>query len=530
MSGRGAVSARGAASGAAGAAATVSDEPVVPNRSLIVLCIMTATVMNSLDTTIANVALPHMQGSVSASQDQISWVLTSYIVAAAIMTPMTGWLSGRFGRKAVFMVGVAGFTIASALCGLAQSLLEIVLFRLLQGMFGAVLIPLSQAVLLDIYPQRQHGQAMAMWGAGAMLGPIMGPALGGWLTDNLSWRWVFYINLPFGILALLGIFLFIGGGKTDTPKRLDFIGFFTLSLGIGALQMMLDRGEVQDWFSSREIWIEAVLAALGFYWCAVQTATSPNPFIPRGLLADANFMACSFFGFMLGVLLFATMALLPPMIEGLLGYPVVTTGLVTAPRGFGTLFSIFLVGRLIGRVDTRLILFVGLAITALSMLRMTQFNLEMGSGMIVTSGILQGVGTGLIFVPLSATAFATLKPALRPDAAGLYTLIRNIGSSVGISIMQAVLTHSTQTAHAGLVQHIRPDNPNLMASPGMAAQLATTRGMTLLDSGVTAQASMIGYLDCFKLMMVLAVLTMPLLLFMRPPRRQREGELHLAVE
>jgi DHA2 family multidrug resistance protein len=514
------MSARETGAGLAAAPAAASADL---KRPLIVLSIMTATVMNSLDTTIANVALPHIQGSVSASADQITWVLTSYIVAAAIMTPMTGWLAGRFGRKKVFLISIAGFTFASALCGIAGSLVEIV------GVCGAALVPLSQAVLLDIYPKERHGQAMAIWGMGAMLGPILGPALGGFLTDNYSWRWVFYINLPFGVLAFLGILAFVAETRDASAPRLDFLGFLALALGIGALQMMLDRGQQKDWFGSTEIWVEAALAFLGFYWTVVQTATAKQPFISRALLRDRNFVVATLFGFFIGILLFATLSLLPPMLEDLMNYPVVTTGLVTAPRGVGTFLSMFLVGRLIGRVDTRWILFTGLCITAFSLSRMSHVNLQMDASLVVTSGVLQGMGVGLIFVPLSALAFASLDPRLRAEAAGIFTLVRNIGSSVGISIMEALLVQNTAIVHADLIRHVRPDNPNLIAA-GQLGRFSTPHGLALLNAEVGRQAAMIGYADDFKLMMLVALGSMPLLLLMSPPKRApAPGEIH-AVE
>ncbi|MGC1302294.1 MAG: MDR family MFS transporter [Caulobacteraceae bacterium] len=506
------------------------DPNKVANRPLIVLSIMTATIMNSLDTTIANVALPHIQGSVSASSDQITWVLTSYIVAAAIMTPMTGWLAGRYGRKIVFMISIAGFTFASALCGIAGSLAEIVGFRLLQGVCGAALIPLSQAVLLDIYPRERHGQAMAVWGMGAMLGPIMGPALGGWLTENYSWRWVFYINLPFGVLAFLGFFLFLHETRQTTHRKLDFVGFLTLSLGIGALQLFLDRGQQKDWFSSPEIWVEAILALLGFYWAVVQTLGTAHPFISREVLRNKNFLTCTIVGFFINILLFATLALLPPMLEDLLGYPVVTTGLVTAPRGFGTLFSMFIVGRLIGRVDTRLIILTGLGLTAASLWQMTHVNLQMDANLVVFAGLSQGFGVGLVFVPLSTVVFSTLDTRLRTEAAGLYTLVRNIGSSVGISVLQSILTQKTQTVHADLVRHIRPDNPSFRAFAPPGWSLSSLHGIAVIDAEVTRQAAMIGYADCFKFMLTIAFVAMPMVLLMRPPRQApAKGEVH-AVE
>jgi len=294
-------------------------EAAAPNRAMITGCVMLATIMQALDTTIANVALPYMQGSVSASQDQINWVLTSYIVAAAIMTPPTGWLAGRFGRKRLFLASVVGFTIASVLCGLAESLSQIVLFRLLQGVFGAALVPLSQAVLLDTWPRDKQGSAMAMWGIGVTVGPILGPTLGGWLTDHYSWRWVFYINVPFGILAFLGITTFLSETRRSISGRFDWFGFSMLSLCVGALQLMLDRGELLDWFDSPEIIAEAVLSGLGLYLFIVHTATAERPFVTPALFRDRNFSTGLIFIFALGIILYASLALLSPFLQTLMG-------------------------------------------------------------------------------------------------------------------------------------------------------------------------------------------------------------------
>ncbi|HLI12902.1 MAG TPA: DHA2 family efflux MFS transporter permease subunit [Alphaproteobacteria bacterium] len=498
--------------------AAASDTMAV-NRGMITVSIMLATIMQALDTTIANVALPHMQGSLSASQDQITWVLTSYIVAAAIMTPMTGWLSGRFGRKRVFLISVAGFTIASALCGMAESLTQIVVFRLLQGICGAALVPLSQAVLLDINPPERHGQAMAVWGAGIMVGPILGPTLGGWLTDNYNWRWVFYINLPVGLIAFLGILIFIAESKHDRPRPFDFFGFAALSIGVGALQMMLDRGELKDWFGSTEIWIEAVVSALGWYLFAVHTATAKRPFLNPTLLKDRNFATGTFFIFIVGIILYATLALLPPLLQDLMNYPVVTTGLVTAPRGIGTMIAMILVGRLIGRVDIRLIIGFGFGLTAFSLWQMTGFSLQMDMMPVIVSGITQGFGLGFVFVPLSTVAFATLPPKLRTEGTAIFSLVRNIGSSIGISIVQALLTENTQVVHASLATHVTPFNP-LVHPPYLAAgSLGTSAGLAALNAQVTTQAAMIAYIDDFKLMMILALIAMPLLLLLRKGRR-----------
>ena len=500
------------------------------NRWPITISIMLATVMNSLDTTIANVALPHIQGSVSASPEQITWVLTSYIVAAAIMTPLSGWLADRIGRKRMFLISIGGFTVASMLCGIATSLPEIVLFRVLQGVFGAALIPLSQAVLLDINPPEKHGQAMAIWGAGAILGPILGPALGGYFTENFSWRWCFYINLPIGILAFLGVFLFISGDREAKAKRFDFLGFGMLTLFIAAFQMVLDRGPSQDWFHSTEIWTETLLAAIGLWVFVVHTMTTDHPFFDKALMRDRNFVTASIFGFFVGILLFSTMALLPPMMQTLMGYPVLTSGLVSMPRGIGSFVAMFVVGRLIGKVDTRLILFVGLLISCVALWQMMNFDLSMGVGPFVVSGIVQGLGIGLLFVPLSTLAFATVPPHLRPEGSSVYTLVRNLGSSVGISIMNALVVANTQTMHASLSAKVVPTDAVVRATLPKMFDPATAAGITSLNGEVTRQASMVAYVDDFRLMFIITIACMPMLLLMRKPRPVGGEPLHAVVD
>ena len=330
------------------------------NRGAITVCVILATLMQALDTTIANVALPYMQGSVSATQDQIDWVLTSYIVAAAIMTPPTGFLAGRFGLKRLFLVSVAGFTVASMLCGMAQSLTQIVLFRVVQGAFGAALVPLSQSVLLNINPPERQGSAMAVWGVAVMAGPVLGPVLGGWLTANYSWRYVFYINLPIGILCFLGMRAFLTNTRGNANEKLDWFGFGTLSLAIGAMQVLLDRGEQLDWFGSGEIIIEAIVAASAFYLFLVHTFTAKKSFVRPKLFRDRNFAAGTLFVAVVGLTYYASLALQPPYLQNLMDYPVVTAGVVMGPRGIGTMAAMLVVGRLVGRVDTRLLLGVGL--------------------------------------------------------------------------------------------------------------------------------------------------------------------------
>jgi MFS transporter, DHA2 family, multidrug resistance protein len=486
----------------------------VPNKGLITISVMLATIMQALDTTIANVALPRVQGTLSATQDEMGWVLTSYIVAAAITIPLTGWLASEFGRRKIFLMSIVLFTIASVLCGLATSLPQIVFFRLLQGVGGAALVPLSQAVLFDINPPKEFGRAMSIWGIGVTLGPILGPALGGWLTENYSWRWVFFINLPVGVLAYFGLLATMPESRNAKSSRFDFFGFTTLSIGIGCLQTMLDRGQTLDWFSSPEIMAEAIIGGLSFYLFVVHMFSSKRPFLNPALFKDRNFVASNVFILMIGVVLFATLALLPPMLQNQLQYPVILTGLVTMPRGIGTLFGMILVGRLIKRFDARLVMAVGLVLTAYSLWQMTRFSLGMGSWPVIFSGIIQGAGVGLVYVPLSMVAFTTLPGTLRNEGTSFFNLLRNVGSSVGISVVTFLLTQNTQRVHAALTEHITPFN---MADNPAAAHfdVHSISSLLALNGMITNQSAMIGYLDDFKLMMVLTIATIPFLLMIR---------------
>jgi len=488
--------------------------PDAVTRRFITASVMAATVMNSLDSTIANVALPHIQGSVSASSEEITWVLTSYIVAAAIMTPLTGWLAGRFGRKRLVLCSIIGFTFVSGLCGVADSLGELVGFRLLQGLFGAALVPMSQAILLDINPPERHGPAMAVWGMGAILGPIIGPALGGWLTDNLSWRWVFYINLPIGLLAFAGLSAFLTETRDAVRPRLDLFGFAMLALAIGAFQLMLDRGQTKDWFNSLEICLEAAASLFFGYLFVVHTLTAQRPFIDIGIFRDRNFLVGSIFGFFLGSVLFGVLALLPTMLENLMGYPVVLTGLVTAPRGIGTLISMTLVGRIIKHVDARLLIFIGFSISAFSLHYMSGFSLGMDENLVIFSGFIQGLGTGLVFVPLTTIAFATLDVKYRNQGAAIFTLARNIGSAAGISVLQALTIQNAAAVHSRLVEGIRPDNPRL--DQGFDFDLPSA--VAAMNAQITRQASMVSYVDTFWLLFAVTLAVIPLLLLMRGPR------------
>lgn len=492
------------------------------NRGMITVSIMLATIMQALDTTIANVALPHMQGTLSATQDQISWVLTSYIVAAAIMTPPTGFLATRLGRKRLFLLSVTGFTIASVLCGIAATLNQMVLFRLLQGVFGAGLVPLSQAVLLDTYPREKHGSAMALWGIGIMLGPILGPSLGGWLTEYYNWRWVFFINVPFGILAWTGIATFVPDSEPDRRRIFDFVGFAFLSVSVGALQLMLDRGEQQDWFSSGEIVVEAIVAGLAFYMFLVHMLTHHRPFIDARIFRDRNFSAGLVFIFIVGVILLATLALLPPFLQQLLGYPVVTTGLVLAPRGMGTMVAMLIVGRLVDKTDPRYLIFTGLCFTAYSLWEMSNFTLGISSYDLITTGLMQGLGLGFIFVPLSTITFSTLAPHFRVEGSSLFSLMRNIGSSIGISIVVTRLAQGTQEHHAILSEYVTPF-ARAMTDGRLPDALnpGSAQGLAKLNSIVTTQAASISYFDDFRFMAGIVLLAFPLLLILKRPQHQK---------
>ena len=403
------------------------------------------------------------------------------------MMPLTGWLAGRFGIKYVFLASVASFTVASALCGAATSLGELVLFRALQGLAGAGLIPLSQAMLLQINPPERHGHAMAVFGIGTILGPIMGPALGGWLTQDYNWRWIFYINLPIGVLCTLGALIFIRQTRNVHREPFDFVGFLTLSLGIGALQLMLDRGELKDWFHSSEIWIEATVAGLGFY-----LFTALDIDAPAG-----------------GVL------------QNLMNYPALTTGLVTVPRGFGSMAAMFFIARVINRVDNRMIILFGFLLTALSMWQMTQFSLQMGMSPVIISGLLQGFGLGCTFVPLNIIALSNLPRHILTQGTAIRSLMRNLGGSIGISVLVATLAQNTQVVHSRLAEGLRPDNP-LAQAPYLAApfSLTTPGGIAALNAEVTRQAAMVAYIDDFKLMMLIALASVPLLLLLREERRR----------
>jgi DHA2 family multidrug resistance protein len=480
-------------------------------RNMVTICAMTATIMQALDTTIANVALPYMQGTLSASQDQINWVLTSYIVAAAIMTAPVGWIANRFGRKRIFIVCSAGFTIASVLCGLAQDINQMVLFRLLQGVFGAALVPLSQAVMLDSYSLQERAKAMSIWGMGVMMGPIMGPSLGAWLTETYSWHWVFFVNLPFGIITVLGLVIFMDETKKNLDLRFDWFGFAALAIGIGSLQVALDRGEQLGWLESNEIIGEFIVSAVGFYYFFAHSLTTAKPFIQFAIFKDKNFVGGCVFMAVMGLVLFSTMALSSPYLQNVIGYPIITAGLLLASRGCGTFVAMMLVGRMLRFIEARTLIISGLSLTCLSLFYMTGWTDQTGVPEIVTLSIIQGFGFGLVFVPLSTVAFLTLPNHLRTDGTSMLTLMRNVASSIGISIVIAQLTEGSRRVYAVLSQHITPFN-HAMQMPDVRGMIdmTTDAGRAMADVMVQLQAQIIAFSLDYQLVMLFTLCTIPL--------------------
>ncbi|UIP05543.1 DHA2 family efflux MFS transporter permease subunit [Erythrobacter sp. SDW2] len=504
-----------------------SDSPAHPvrNQPLLMIGIMAASLIQILDTTIANVAIPHMQSSLGATAESITWVLTSYIIASAVAMPITGWLADRVGGRRLFILSVIGFIVTSMLCGLAQNLEEMVLFRALQGITGAFIPPLSQSFMLDTSRPSRHAQVMAIWGLGIMLGPILGPVLGGWLTETANWRWVFFVNLPIGLLAL-AILMAELPHRDAKARRFDLFGFIMLGTALTALQLMLDRGTQLDWFASGEIWLYALLAASTGWIAVIHFATAGEPLFDKAIFADRNFIIALTFMLVIGVVMFANMALMPPMLQRLFGYGVIDTGIVLMPRGVGVMLSMQLSGLLLRKgVDPRLIVGTGFAIAAWSQWLMAGWSLETDEWHFISTGLIQGLGLGLVFIPLNVTAFSTLPGRLRTDGSSLLNLSRSLGASVGISITTLLLGVNIQTAHQELGSHVTSATVNSVDISALDRfQPAGDVVMRMIDNEVNRQAAMIAYVDDFYLMMWLALAAIPLVFVMRkagPPAGPR---------
>jgi DHA2 family multidrug resistance protein len=496
----------------------------------ITITVMAGTLMQVLDSTLANVALPHMQATLSGTQESIAWVLTSYIIAVAIATPVTGWLESRFGRRELFVVSVIGFTVASAACGLAPTLPAMVAARIVQGIFGAFIGPLTQAIMLDTYPKEKHAQALTIWGMGVMIAPILGPVLGGWLTDQWSWRWVFFINVPFGIVTALASWVLL---SSSAPKktRLDVTGFIFIAMMLVGFQLMLDRGTHVDWFDSTEIKIEAAICVAGLWMYIVHSMTSAHPLIPLALFRDRNFLIANLFMLVVSGISIAGSALLAPMLQTLLGYDAYQAGLLVSPRGFAMMASMLAAGILSKYIDGRIMLGFGLVMIAISLRMMSGFELGMDSGPVIWTGIIQGLGTGFVVLPLNLLAFATLAPYLRTDGASLYSLSRNIGSSIAISALSALLARNLQVSHSDLSSHITTSALPFV-TPATIEKLGVQASdiLRILDAEINRQALMVAYIDDYWLMGWAVAIVLPFVVLMRRAQKHDGDEPPIMME
>ena len=485
---------------------------------LITASVGLASFLYSVDWTIAAVALPHMQGTFSATQDQIGWVITSYIVASALAMPASGWLSLRFGRKRLFMWAVIVFLIASVACGSANSLEVEVLARIVQGMGGAFLVPLSHAIILDTYPPEEQGKAMALWGMAATLGSFIGPTLGGYVTEYLSWRYIFYINVPFGLLALAGTAVFLPETPHDAGRKLDWFGFLSLSLGIGSLQLMLDRGGQLDWFESWEIITESTLAVLGFYLFNVHSLTAKQPFLDPRLLAQRNFFLGLVFAFIYGFITTPPMVLMPSFLAQVRGYSIDAIGLLQAPRGVGLFCAMIIGGRITGRIDPRAAIAFGLLCLAFSSWEMSNWTADVGVWPLVWTNFMQGIGGGIILVPIQVIAFPSLQPHLRTEATAVYNLVRSIGASIGVSGALAMFVRTSSVMHSQLAEHVSPFNRALQAQGHEGWSMATTQSLAKMEREVNLQSAIIGFTGDFWLFALIALAALPLLLLIGKTR------------
>lgn len=484
----------------------------IANRWLIVVAVMSATLMQVLDMTIVNVALPHIQGSLGAGPNQISWILTCYLIASAIFMPLTGYFTDILGRKKYLLICIVGFTIASIFCGAAQTLTQIVVFRLLQGIFGAGLAPLSQAIMTDSYPKNELGKAMAIWGTGIMVGPILGPTLGGYLTDIANWRWVFYLNVPVGIAT----FLIASQVIPETIKRkrsIDWYGLLLIATAIGSLQYFLDRGNQDDWFSSPNITFAALLSITCFVSFIIYSlkSSNQNSVFNLSIFRNRNFSIASILLLLMGLGLFGILIIQPLLLENLLNYPVMTAGIMMAPRGLSCMLSMMMISRLINRLDPKAWIILGIILNAVGMFLGTRYNLNIDTWWLIVPMLLQGFGMGMIFVPLSVVAFSTLQNTVRAEAAGLYSLLRTIGSSIGIAVILTVFSRHTQIAWNQLSRFVNPYNSNFLEFIARLHLSPINPKATQMIGGIMAkQAQILSFIDVFAFIMWSFILMVPL--------------------
>ena len=476
--------------------------------------------MQVLDTTIINVALPNMAGQLDATPDNISWVLTSYLIASAIFMPLTGYFTDRLGQKRFLLISIAGFVITSALCGMATSLAQMVLFRFLQGVFGASLVPLSQSIMLQVYPGEQRGKAMAIWAMGVMVAPILGPTLGGWLTDVVSWRWTFYINLPVGIASFILAVRHVPDSAVKA-RRMDWFGFTSLAIGIGSVQLVLDRGNQDDWFSSQTLIFATIIAVFAFIFFFVYTITGKHhPLFDLRIFKDRNFLVASLIMTTIGIGFFGGMVLQSLYLQNFLGYPTFDAGLYMAPRGLASLLIMIIVGKFSGKIQPRNFVLAGIFCSITGNYLMTRFTGDVTASELILPMIFQGFGMGLIFVPISTLAFTTLPKTIAAEAAGIYSLIRTFGSALGISILATYFSRSTEKNWALLRGNITPYSESLhnyLAPLHLGTQ--DTQGIALAARAVMYQSQSIAYIDSFWFSTLNFVFMLPLLLLVRAPAK-----------
>ena len=500
------------------------------NPWIVAIAVMFGTFMEVLDTTVVNVSLPHIAATMSATIDEATWVLTSYLVANAIILPMTGWLAATFGRKRLLMISVTGFTVASFLCGIAPNLGSLIAFRILQGATGGALQPLSQAILLESFQPHERGKAMGFWGLGIVVAPILGPVVGGWLTETYSWRWVFYINLPVGIASIVmtQLFIFDPPYLRRVAEKVDYWGIGMLVVGIGALQYVLDKGQEADWFASRSILILSIVSGVTLLTLLIHEWTTEHPIIDLRVFKERSYATGVFLMTTLGFVLYGSMVLLPVMLQTLFGYPAMQAGIAMAPRGMGSLVMMPIVGFLTGKVDVRKLLAVGFTVAGLTLIWLGQLSLQAGYWDVFWPQLLQGTGMALTFVPLTTVSMQAIPPERMGNATSLFNLMRNIGGSVGIAVTGTMLTRQRQTIATVLGKRITIYDPKSQTmlqqlkagfmAKGADAVTATERAYAALHGILLQQASMVSFVWLFRLLGGIFLLMIPLILIMRRPR------------
>jgi DHA2 family multidrug resistance protein len=508
------------------------------NKWLITITVMIPTFMEIVDTSVANVALPHMQGSLNAGTDEITWVLTSYLVSNAVVLPMTGWFARLFGRKRFLITCIILFTVSSFLCGAAPTLGALIFFRVLQGAAGGALIPISQAILMETFPPWQQGMAMAIFGVGAMFGPIIGPTLGGWITDNMNWRWIFYINIPVGIFAVImaKYFIFDPSYLKRVKMRIDYWGLALLTIGLGSLQVVLDKGQQDDWFNSSFIIAFAVLSALSLLILLFVELSHPHPIVNLRLFKDISFSSGNFIMFIVGFCLYGSIVMIPLFLQTLMGYNATMAGMVLAPGGVATLIAMPFVGAVIQRYDGRWVVLTGLILGAYSMFLMQGFTLEASYWDFVWPRIILGVALGMIFVPLTTVTLSTISKVEMGNATGIFNLLRNIGGSVGIATAATLLSRFSQFYQNDLAAHVNPFDPvaqlrlaelqQSAIAKGIDAVTAKKTALAILYGTVQRQSGMLAYNHIFWIIGIAFLVIIPFLLLLKKPKSHGPVEFH----